>query len=79
MNVLEAEEASRYASADGSLQIILVKPTAGLESCLVSRPGGGRLRFNEDNVGLDHLEFLVESRSDLDQWAAHLDELGVSH
>ena len=28
---------------------------------------------------LDHLEFLVDQRSDLDEWAARLDALGIVH
>ena len=30
-------------------------------------------------AGLDHLEFLVARRSDLDIWAARLDDLGIPH
>ena len=36
-------------------------------------------RFSEFRTGLDHLEFLVERRADLDEWVAHLDALGVAH
>jgi glyoxylase I family protein len=35
--------------------------------------------FDEHLVGLDHLEFLVAQRSDLDAWAAKLDELAIEH
>jgi glyoxylase I family protein len=41
------------------------------------RPSGGG--FYEFRIGLDHLEFLVAQRSDLDAWAARLDELGIRH
>lgn len=35
------------------------------------------LPFNERRVGLDHLSFARDSRSELEDWAARLDELGV--
>jgi len=35
--------------------------------------------FDERRTGLDHLEFLVESRQDLDEWVARLDEFGIAH
>lgn len=49
-----------------------------MELCLASHatdPGA----FSEFRAGLDHLEFLVTQRSDLDSWAARLDELGIRH
>lgn len=35
--------------------------------------------FDERRVGLHHLAYHVPERAELDQWAAHLDDLGVSH
>ncbi|SBS75073.1 Glyoxalase/bleomycin resistance protein/dioxygenase [uncultured Mycobacterium sp.] len=35
--------------------------------------------FDEDRVGLDHLAFRLPSLGDLEQAAAHLDELGIGH
>ncbi|WP_445166458.1 VOC family protein [Mycolicibacterium sp. Dal123E01] len=35
--------------------------------------------FDEDRVGLDHLSFSLPSLDDLEQAAAHLDELGIPH
>ena len=35
--------------------------------------------FSEYRVGLDHASFAVESRDDLEKWAARLDELGIAH
>ena len=35
-------------------------------------------RFHEDRCGLDHLAFRVASKAELDDAAAHLDELGVA-
>jgi glyoxylase I family protein len=59
--------------------VCLVEPNTGLEICLVEYPTGGRLPFNEFMPGLDHLEFLVPERDDLDEWAARLDALGIAH
>jgi glyoxylase I family protein len=35
--------------------------------------------FSEFRTGLDHLEFLVADRPDLDRWAEHLDSLRIAH
>jgi glyoxylase I family protein len=35
--------------------------------------------FHEDRVGLDHLAFQVRSQAELEDAAAHLDELGIAH
>ena len=35
--------------------------------------------FEERKPGLDHIAFGCASRSELVEWAAHLDELGVAH
>lgn len=35
--------------------------------------------FSEFSVGLDHLAFGCESRSELEKWANRLDELGIAH
>jgi catechol 2,3-dioxygenase-like lactoylglutathione lyase family enzyme len=43
----------------------------------VSHPGKGSGPFDELPSGLDHLEFMVAGRSELDAWAARLDELGI--
>jgi glyoxylase I family protein len=36
-------------------------------------------RFHEDRCGLDHMAFRVTSKDELDEAAAHLDQLGVDH
>lgn len=36
-------------------------------------------RFHEDRCGLDHLAFRVASKAELDDAAAHLDNLGIDH
>jgi glyoxylase I family protein len=57
----------------------LLEPRSGLEICLVEYSGGPQEAFNEFAPGLDHLEFLVAERMDLDEWAERLDSLGISH
>lgn len=79
-SLFAAEETSRYLSPDGTLQVTLRDPSAGFELCLVSRPDlPPHDRFDEHRVGLDHLEFFVASRDELDRWVVRLDELGVAH
>ena len=36
-------------------------------------------RFSEHRVGLDHIAFGCANRSELEQWAQRLDELGIEH
>jgi glyoxylase I family protein len=78
-DLLGMAERGRYVRPDGHLQqVSLVEPRTGLELCLVSHaPDAGA--FDEFRAGLDHLEFLVADRGDLDAWAARLDEHGVAH
>lgn len=45
----------------------------------MSRLGSQSDRFDERRIGLDHVEFLVPSRTALDDWAEHLDRIGVVH
>ena len=35
--------------------------------------------FSEFRVGLDHVAFGCANRAELEQWAARLDELGITH
>jgi glyoxylase I family protein len=69
-----------YEPSDGRQRdASLVEPMSGLEVCLVEYQAAVKKPFDEFRVGLDHLEFLVAQRSDLDEWARHLDRLGVEH
>ena len=36
-------------------------------------------RFDEDRVGLDHLSFMLGSRSEIEEAAVRLDNLGIKH
>jgi catechol 2,3-dioxygenase-like lactoylglutathione lyase family enzyme len=78
-DLLGTQETSRYLQPDGHLALVhLTEPRSGVELCLVSH-GAGPGTFSEFQAGLDHLEFLVAQRSDLDHWASRLDELGIGH
>lgn len=73
------QETSRCVQPDGHVALVyLAKPCSGVELCLVAhRASGGS--FDEFRIGLDHLEFLVAQRDDLDSWAARMDEIGIPH
>ena len=49
-----------------------------MELCLVDH-GADAGSFSEFRAGLDHLEFVVARRNDLDAWAFRLNELGLGH
>ena len=69
-----------HTSADGALRYIcLTEPATGFILCLVGHASSSGDAFDETHTGLDHLEFLVERREDLDEWAKRLDELSVPH
>jgi catechol 2,3-dioxygenase-like lactoylglutathione lyase family enzyme len=59
--------------------LCLRQPTTGLEICLVHHAANPGDPFSEFRTGLDHLEFFVANRADLDDWVEHLDALGVQH
>ncbi len=48
------------------------------DSAIGLRPGAAD-SFDEDRTGLDHLAFRLGSKSELDDAAQHLDDLGISH
>ena len=79
-SLLGATEVGRDVEPDGHLaQIVLSEPASGLQLCLVHHRDGGDAPFDERRVGLDHLEFAVPSRTDLDEWAKRLDHLGIAN
>ena len=57
----------------------LIETASDFTICFVSHANDGADEFAETNPGLDHLEFLVESRADLDEWIRRLDELKIVH
>jgi glyoxylase I family protein len=78
-DLLGMDETSRYVQPDGHVALVhLAEQSSGVELCLVAHQSG-QAAFDEFRIGLDHLEFLVVHRDDLDTWVARLDELGVRH
>ena len=57
----------------------LVEPNTKLVLCLVGHEEHSGERFSEFHTGLCHLEFLVDRREDLNEWAAKLNRLGIPH
>lgn len=69
-----------YTSDDSQLRYVVVQdPSTGFTLGLVGHAANSGEPFDERRTGLDHLEFLVDRRQDLDDWALRLDELGVDH
>jgi catechol-2,3-dioxygenase len=46
---------------------------------LHTHPRGVDDRFDERRTGLDHVAFACRDRSELESWAARLDELSIAH
>jgi glyoxylase I family protein len=69
-----------YAGDDGRLHYIaLVEPESQFVLALVGHQEHSGEQFSEFRTGLDHLEFLVDRREDLNGWAERLDGLGIPH
>jgi catechol 2,3-dioxygenase-like lactoylglutathione lyase family enzyme len=78
--LLGMDELYDFTSVDGRMRYIaLVEPSTQLVLCLVGHAGNRGEIFSELHTGLDHLEFLVDRREDLDEWAHRLSRLGVEH
>jgi len=69
-----------HTSEDGGVRYIcLEEPRSKFVLCLVGHNANPGEEFSEFRTGLDHLEFVVERREDLQEWAGRLDEMGVRH
>jgi glyoxylase I family protein len=67
-DLLDMDETSRYVEPDGHVALVhLLERLSGVEVCLVNHRSG-QAAFDEFRIGLDHLEFLVAHRDDLDNW-----------
>jgi len=74
------QETYDFTSANGAMRYIcLVEPRSEFVLCLVGHSTNQGEPFSEFRTGLDHLEFLVASQNELQQWAKRLDELGIAH
>ncbi|TAM88499.1 MAG: VOC family protein [Jatrophihabitans sp.] len=71
----------RISRADlgNRVMIVLRHDETGLVIGLNQHADPTAERFDEHRPGLDHVGFAVSSRSDLDEWQARLQELGVVH
>jgi glyoxylase I family protein len=77
--LLSAQQ-STYVDGEGILaQVTLSESISGVELALVSHVAARDELFDERRCGLDHVEFVVKERADLDAWAQRLDELGIEH
>lgn len=78
--LLDLEELYDFTGGDSRMRYIaLLEPRTKLVLCLVGHVENYGERFTEFHTGLDHLEFLVDRREDLDEWAEKLDRLGIQH
>ncbi len=78
--LLGMEHLYEFVPADGRVSYAcLVEPGSGLVLCFVGHQTNPGDPFDETHTGLDHLEFLVATRDELDEWASRLDHLGVEH
>ncbi len=79
-SLLGMEELYDFTSGDGRMRYIaLVEPLSQLVLCLVGHMDNRGELFSEFRTGLDHLEFVVDRRADLDEWADRLGQLGIEH
>jgi catechol 2,3-dioxygenase-like lactoylglutathione lyase family enzyme len=78
--LLGMRQTYEHTSDDGSMRYICLRePISEFVLCVVGHKANPGDDFNEHQTGLDHLEFVVEQREDLDTWAARLDDMGVQH
>lgn len=63
--------------ADPPLEIYMTQDGQALD--LRQDPHVKGDRFDESNIGLDHLAFVVENQGELDTWLARINQLGVEN
>jgi|SRR5580692_2791950 glyoxylase I family protein len=68
-----------YGDEEGGYAVLLMEPRSGVAIGLHHHNANSRQAFDESQTGLDHISFGVAQRSDLDSWAAWLEELGIAH
>ncbi|MDQ0094516.1 VOC family protein [Paeniglutamicibacter psychrophenolicus] len=69
----------RRADFENRIMIVLVHLATGLVIGLNQHASVPVARFDDRNVGLDHIGFSVAERADLDAWEEQLTALGVVH
>jgi glyoxylase I family protein len=60
-------------------EVLLKHPVSGLLIGLLQHPANPGEPFSEFRTGLDHLEFEVASRDELERWQERLTALGIAH
>jgi len=74
--LLGLEELYDFTGEDGRMRYIaLVEPNSQFVLCLVGHQEHTGESFTEFRTGLDHLEFLVDRKDDLNQWEEKLNRL----
>jgi catechol 2,3-dioxygenase-like lactoylglutathione lyase family enzyme len=78
--VFGLETLSEYAGDDGVVGHVCIGDRGnGVLLCFVHHAESSGDAFSEFHTGLDHVEFFVPARTDLDEWVSTLDSLGVEH
>jgi glyoxylase I family protein len=78
--LLGLKELYDFTGEDGLMRYIaLVEPKSQFVLCFVGHQEHSGERFHEFRTGLDHLEFLVDRKDDLDEWAEKLNRLQIPH
>ena len=78
--LLNLEVLYDFAAEDSRMHYVaLLEPHSQLVLCLVGHHEHSGEPFSEFRTGLDHLEFLVDRREDLDEWAERLNRLEIPH
>lgn len=78
-NLLEVSTRRDFRNDEGQLIHVVLSHPSGLTFGLIQHTDRGSSKFDERNVGLDHLEFIVPDVEDVYNWAKRLDELGILH
>jgi len=70
----------RYAAGEaGTPRVILYDTTSGFALGLCQPEDGPVDGFDHRRTGLDHFAFKVSDQAALEDWVAHLDQIGVAH
>ncbi len=76
--LLELTEIDRVVG-DGWRGILLMHPASRTIIEFQQHDGNQGEAFDPRRTGFDHMGFKVDTRSDLDDWLARFEQLGVSH
>jgi glyoxylase I family protein len=78
--LLDLEDLYDFTAEDGRMHYVaLVEPNTKFVFCLVGHQEQSGEPFSEFHTGLDHLEFLVDRKQDLNEGESKLNQLGIPH